>query len=341
MEPSKPSWGIVSTVCEPAALLVAFAAHHLELGAARVHLYLDQPNPGLRALIGHDPRVVLVDAGPEHYRRALGRRRPQGINRRQIVNANHAAATSDVDWLFHLDADEFLTGADPAAELAAVPAGTLGFRVQNGERVFVAGGPEASVFDGAMVMPVPRPGQLRKLRGGDMARYTMHGLMGHVLGKSALRLGHGAEIGIHAARLPPGSAHRASRLRLCHFDGMTRLHWVSKMLRHIDNRMIYDGARGRSDYRTRQLVALRMLGGDMAAALAFHDRLRVIGPRLAWKLRRRGILCETGVAPEAAIARQYPTLAAAMTEALGVARFDADLLAHQPQLAPPGQRAVA
>ena len=49
-----PSWAVVATVSEPAALLTAFAAHHLDLGAAAVHLYLDTPNPELRGMIGPD-----------------------------------------------------------------------------------------------------------------------------------------------------------------------------------------------------------------------------------------------------------------------------------------------
>ena len=339
MYPSQPSWGVVATVCEPAALLVAFAAHHLNLGAARVHFYLDAPNPELRGLVGHDPRVHLVDCSETFYRETLNRRRPPGINRRQIVNAGHAETVTDVEWLFHLDADEYLMmasagqmgaygGANPAAELARLPVGAMAFQVPNGERVFTAGAPLRDVFGGNMALPIPDSGVLARLRGPDMNRYSRHGLLGHTLGKSAIRVGYGQAAGIHAPKVPGHQKVAARDVILCHFDALTRLHWAAKMMRHIDNNLLHDAGRGRSDYRTEQLRAVRDAGGDLAAVEALHDRMRVIPPRVARKMRARGWMMDTGVAPGEAIARQYP----GMQVDLSIAGFDARLLAQFPQL---------
>ena len=46
------SWAVVATVDEPAPLVAAFVAHHLNEGAREVHLFLDKPDPETVALIG-------------------------------------------------------------------------------------------------------------------------------------------------------------------------------------------------------------------------------------------------------------------------------------------------
>ena len=330
---SPPSWGVVATVREPAALLVAFAAYHLDMGAKRIHLYLDAPNPELRVLIGDDPRISLIDATQEFYVDDLNRRRPPGINRRQIVNAAHAEMVTDVDWLFHLDADEYLTRSDPAAELAQLPGEIMALLVPNGERVYAAGAPITDVFDGDLILPVPNPAALARLRGPEMNRFSRQGLMGYTRGKSAVRVGKGFAPGIHEPSMALELKAAATDLLVCHFDGLTRLHWALKMMRHIENNLLHDAGRGRSDYRTEQLRAVRDAGGDLNAIEAFHDRLRLIGSQGARKMRARGWMLDTDVDPGAAIRRQFPGLAVD----LSIAAFDAQLHAEFPKVSPPAE----
>ena len=323
-ENASPRWGVVATVAEPAALLVAFAAHHLDRGAARVHLYLDRPNPALRAMVGGDDRLVLTDVTEDFCRATLGQHRPKRINRRQIVLANHALSVTDTDWLLHLDADEFLISDNPAPALAAVPDDILGLRIANGERVFVEGAPRETIFDGPAALPVPKPRALKRLRGAFTTQFTSTGLLAHALGKSALRAHRGPIAGIHWPRADKARVQTSETMRLCHFDGLTRLHWALKMQRHLANNILDVRAYGSCALRHDQLRHARDLGAGLDALLVFHDQLRLLPGHVADRLRHRGWLIDTGLDIAGAIARQFPGL----TVDLSPAAFDAQLRAE-------------
>ena len=107
---STPTWGLVATIKADSTDILNFAAHHLELGAHRVHIYLDEDAPEARkALIGHPKcRVILCDA--DYWtRRAKRKGRPEKHQPRQTMNATYCYNRNpQVDWLAHLDVDEFL-----------------------------------------------------------------------------------------------------------------------------------------------------------------------------------------------------------------------------------------
>ncbi|MEZ5723365.1 MAG: glycosyltransferase family 2 protein [Paracoccaceae bacterium] len=309
-EPNIPaaSWGVVATAAEPAPLLVAFAAHHLDRGARRVHLYLDRPNPAFRAMVGADDRIVITDATRGFFRGELGRGRPKTITRRQIALANHALAVTDADWLIHLDADEFLGQGDPAAELAALPAHVLGLHIPNGERVFVDGAPTTSILDGPIALPIRNRRALERLRGAEVARFSATGLLAHALGKSALRARQGPIAGIHWPRTEKAQRAAAQSLRISHFDGVTRLHWALKIRRHIANGVLDVPVYGTGALRHTLLAHVRDHTGSLDEVLALHDRLRLLPRPIARRLRRRGWLSGSGVDAGGAIARQFPGL---------------------------------
>ncbi|MEO0891980.1 MAG: glycosyltransferase family 2 protein [Pseudomonadota bacterium] len=127
---SEPTWGVVSTVKAPTEDILNFAAHHLDLGAHRVFIYLDAPNDtALAALKGHPKcRVTLTDDG--YWRRRKGR--PDKHQPRQTANATHCYNRSpQIDWLAHIDVDEFLWPFKALpAQLASLPAGTRSARVR-------------------------------------------------------------------------------------------------------------------------------------------------------------------------------------------------------------------
>lgn len=130
---STPTWGLVATIKASSTDILNFAAHHLDLGAHRVHIYLDEDAPQAReALIGHPKcRVILCDAG-YWKRRARRKGRPATHQPRQTMNATHCYNRNpQVDWLAHLDVDEFLWPATPLPDqLAALPESALTARVR-------------------------------------------------------------------------------------------------------------------------------------------------------------------------------------------------------------------
>ncbi len=127
---SNPTWGVVSTIKAPTVDILNFAAHHLELGAQRVFIYLDAPNDdAFKALKAHPKcRVTLTDEG--YWRRRKGR--PDKHQPRQTANATHCYSRKpQVDWLAHIDVDEFLWPDTPLpVQLAAVPKEARSARVR-------------------------------------------------------------------------------------------------------------------------------------------------------------------------------------------------------------------
>ncbi|WP_138179481.1 glycosyltransferase family 2 protein, partial [Roseovarius indicus] len=127
---SLPTWGVVSTIKAPAADILNFAAHHLDLGAHRVHVYLDEDNPQARDHLSAHPKCRVTVTDDAYWsRRAKGR--PGTHQPRQTANATHCYNRNpQVDWLAHIDVDEFLWPAAPIADqLAALPSETRSARV--------------------------------------------------------------------------------------------------------------------------------------------------------------------------------------------------------------------
>ena len=127
---SQPTWGLVATIKAETADILNFAAHHLDLGAHRLHIYLDADNPEAFAALKAHPkcRVTLCDDG---YWKRRGKR-PEAHQPRQSMNATHCLnKRPQVDWLAHIDVDEFLWPSAPLPDqLAALPPGTRSARIR-------------------------------------------------------------------------------------------------------------------------------------------------------------------------------------------------------------------
>ena len=50
-------WGVVATIKAPAQDVLRFAAYHLDLGAHRLFIYLDEPNPEAYAPLKNHSKV--------------------------------------------------------------------------------------------------------------------------------------------------------------------------------------------------------------------------------------------------------------------------------------------
>lgn len=128
---NQPSWGVIATAKAPAREILNFAAHHLELGADQVTIYLDTPNDSASLAMQDHPacRCILTD---DAYWQAKSYR-PVKHQVRQQLNATHCLSNSNcVDWLAHIDIDEFLwpIGAPVATQLGDLHDETLSARVR-------------------------------------------------------------------------------------------------------------------------------------------------------------------------------------------------------------------
>ena len=111
-----PTWGLVATIKAPAEDILRFAAYHLEAGAHRLRLYLDAPFPEAQAVLAKHPKIQVTLCDADHWKRLNGGRPPMH-QPRQTINATHAySAETEVDWLIHMDVDEFLVSDAPVAQ---------------------------------------------------------------------------------------------------------------------------------------------------------------------------------------------------------------------------------
>ncbi|MBU2982094.1 glycosyltransferase family 2 protein [Lentibacter algarum] len=125
-----PKWGIVTTLKAPLEDIANFAAHHIELGAHRLFIYLDADHPEAFSLLKSHPKIRTFKADEANWRSA---KRPEKHQTRQTANAQHAyrRKASDVAWLAHIDVDEFLWPEAPIEEqLAALPDACAAARVR-------------------------------------------------------------------------------------------------------------------------------------------------------------------------------------------------------------------
>ncbi len=110
-----PGWGLVATVKAPEEQVLAFVAHHLSLGARRLWLYFDDPDDPAFARVARLPRVNATRC-TEAYWATRGGRDDRHQNR-QVRNARDAQHKCRLDWLGHVDVDEFLHAPRPVAEI--------------------------------------------------------------------------------------------------------------------------------------------------------------------------------------------------------------------------------
>ncbi|SDY07111.1 glycosyltransferase family 2 protein [Citreimonas salinaria] len=296
-------WGLVATIRAAPDAMLDFAAWHLAQGAARLMIYLDDPDghPAPPPLIAHP--AITVTACDDAWWQARGFR-PKKHQVRQCANANHAlAAASDLDWLGHVDVDEFLLpvpDAPPlAAQLAALPRDALCARVRPVEALAPAPGADPQVAAFKALHP-DRPARDRAAR-ACFPRWGQHlagGFLSHVAGKVFVRPHAGAwDLRIHNAFLGesqnPGEVKLAST-ELGHFHASSWPHFRDALTFRLD-RGSYR-ADLRPPMRRNGAPRLHDLLGDLrdaegeAGLRAFFDEVCTATPALCDRLEDHGLL---------------------------------------------------
>ena len=269
-----PTWAVVATAREPFPLLAAFAAHHLRIGAAEVFLYLDRPSPRTVRRLSAVAGVRVTVADEAYFTATHGCPRPEANMRRQRLNALDAYRRTGADWLLHADADEFLRPGALVQELAALPPEVMALRVPNGERAFLD--TPRTIFDGVLRRMPDSPKRHAHLFGAVACDFTRSGFSGHAAGKSLTRTGQGLRIGIHA----PLQRHEAaiatsSSAVICHFDGLTPLHWARKLRAYVGTG-IYDTAATADVHRHRQMTFVAEARDRPERIVALHREIKHI-----------------------------------------------------------------
>lgn len=271
------SWAVVATVDEPAPLVAAFVAHHLNEGAQEVHLFLDKPDPETAGLLRGMKGCRLTRCNKDHWAAHNNGTRPYLHTRRQIINANIAYQACTADWLVHCDADEFIRdGRAMAAELATTPADRDHLRLRVSERVMPAGVEQVGLFDGLFRQPITEEPRRLDTIYHPVEAFLDRGLTGHPNGKGVVRTGRGFKINIHQ---PQGEipSWPITSTRLLHFDGLTRFHYLLKLLRRAHEKDLPGPPRHKPG-RMAQLTAMKENAADPGFFNALVDGLKTLRP---------------------------------------------------------------
>jgi len=121
-DPAAPRWGTVSLVKAPLTRIARFAAHHLDMGATRLHIHLDEPAPDTMAFLARHPGIEVTTCDSTWW---AGQKKPRmkAHQLRQAWVATQTYHRSDLDFLAHIDVDEFILSPDTLTQaLAALPA---------------------------------------------------------------------------------------------------------------------------------------------------------------------------------------------------------------------------
>jgi hypothetical protein len=284
-EAQTDSWAVCTTTDASTPDILRFVAHHLELGAERVHVYLDDPqSPAFDHLDPH-PNVTVVMCGEDHWRR-LGHGRPSRLLVRHSVNNDHAYYATDAHWLCHLEVDEFLWSQTPVSDrLRALSGDVHCARIRPLEAL--AG--DGSSFK-APVPPGPGRAELTARAYPGHGWMTHGGLVSDTTGKLFARTGlKNINFRIHrfyGADERPLASVELDGVDMCSMASAQRDIWVKKIsdrLRKAPRRRKMSAAAARKSVheQLRQLEAERGRAGlegfydeIFGAELAARDRLR-------------------------------------------------------------------
>ncbi|TMV14793.1 glycosyltransferase family 2 protein [Arenibacterium halophilum] len=309
------TWGIVATIRADHTTILNFAAHHLELGAHRLYLYLDEPNPTAEAALKAHPKVRLRVCDAGYWKRQNGSR-PAKHQVRQTLNATHAyARPAEVDWLAHIDVDEFLWPETGVAEaLTALPAQAFTARVRPAEALapdtpdFYA---PATAFKAMHIDRTARDRSTARLY-PDYAAHIDDGFLSHVAGKIFLRTGMGdIEFRIHNARkgeLQNPGAVDLTTVSLLHCHANDWEDFRSRFdYRHSHGAYRAElGRKGPSGLTLHEVFAALLDSEGEDGLRRFHDSLCTATPSHCAALQAEGLLRIHDLQLEQKRARQFP-----------------------------------
>jgi hypothetical protein len=298
--------------------VLGFVAYHLERGAHRIYIYLDAPDDATFAALKSHSKVRVTQTDTAYWDKKGGR--PAKHQPRQTMNAADAYGKRiEVDWLVHIDHDEFLVWDTPLTEqYGALDAQCLCGRIRP---------IEALAWSGAKSDPRPFKGfalSMPQRRATTEALYPTYGahlnggFLSHVAGKMIYRTGiEGLSVKIHNAVLNgdqnPGQ-QELLQTRLCHLHGETWTAWrasfeyrKTKGAYRSELKAPFDQEKGGLNMHA-LLSQIENEGGETGLK-AFYDEVCTARPALLAGLKEHGLLHWHTLNRDSAIMRQFPAYA--------------------------------
>jgi hypothetical protein len=267
---------------------MAFVAHHLSVGCARMWLFFDDPDDPAAQAVADLPRVTVTRCDDAHWRRIKGKR-PDKHQNRQGRNMQSVYATAALPWIAHIDVDEFLL---PRRDIGAILGGL------HADRAMLPMCPWEALHDPALPDDIFTAGSFRKAMPGDSdaalracvfgpyAPLLPKGVLSHSAGKCFFRTGiPGLEPRLHGAflegrRLPGGPF--TPEIALLHFHAEDPARWLDRLQFRLT----------RGAYQFNPALADWLLVADDAAIRAFYAHVQTVSPATLDTLRQAGALIE-------------------------------------------------
>lgn len=307
------TWGLVSTIKAPADEILNFAAHHLDLGAHHLHIFLDEDCPPARKALRSHPRCTVTVTDDAYWAKRR-RPRPGAHQLRQTFNATRAYRRQPgVDWLGHIDVDEFLSPATPLArQLGALPANARTARMRPIEALAPAGeGTDATWFKACHPRQSPRNAQTAEIY-PTFGALLNGGFLSHVAGKIFVRTGQkGVSLRIHNAFDTDGpieNLHDLPQTHLCHLHAPGWKEWQRAYRYRLEHGSYREGLKGAGSVPMTMNAlfhAIEAEGGEDALRL-FFDEVCTATPALRARLEAHGLLHRVALDLDAKRARHFP-----------------------------------
>ncbi|MFG6559921.1 glycosyltransferase family 2 protein [Sulfitobacter sp. 1A15299] len=304
-------WGLVATILAPAEEIRRFAAYHLEAGAHRLYLYLDAENPEAFESLKAHPKIRVTTCDEAYWQKLCGKR-PQKHQVRQSQNATRAYnRADDVDWLIHMDVDEFLVSERPVEEvLATLPPAQKIARIRPMEalagdatafKAFVPNGPERARIVSALYPTY-----------GD---YVKGGFLSHLAGKVFVRTGMAeVRLQIHNAfqkeTLIDGPEQQPG-IDLAHLHAKSWPEWLAAYRYRLEKGsyradLAPNRPRDRGGLSMHELFSMIESEGGEPGLRAFFDEVCADTPELRAALKSHGLLRLAELGLDAKVSRHLP-----------------------------------
>ncbi|CUH85593.1 glycosyltransferase family 2 protein [Thalassovita mediterranea] len=320
----RKTWGLVSTIKAPVEEVLNFCAHHLDLGAHRLFIYLDDDSVDHRAafdLLSAHPKVRPLITDDAYWQKRGFKRRAKHQSR-QFENAKHVyrRATGQVDWLTHIDVDEFLwpTVAQDKHTVADVLTGLSDdcqcARIRPWEALApLDGGPQHD-FKGMSIPAAQRRAETEEIY-PDYGTHLNGGFLSHVAGKMFYRTGvEGMKVQIHNVWIGEDMNPQQQELpdlRLLHCHAGSWDHFYTAFHFRLDkgsyrselrpNKPVEEGGVSLHDL----LSGIYADGGE-AALRRFYDTVCAADPDLIARLSAKGLHMTADLDLDAKRRRHFP-----------------------------------
>ncbi|WP_102222834.1 glycosyltransferase family 2 protein [Acidimangrovimonas sediminis] len=284
-------WGIVTTLKAPEEQALAFVAHHLALGPDRIWLHFDDPaDPAAEKVeaLGVDRiRVIRCDDIYWSNRKGTENQRPDAHQRRQVTNLRriYRREGAEVDWIAHIDVDEFLVLDRPLQEIFDA-CETEYLRVEPYEALHDPGLGD-DIFSSRYFHRATRSGEEGRALEPVFGRYAgilQKGMLSHVAGKCFFRTGLEAfKPAIHSAKLMDDRLTVkgfSEGVALLHFHAQDPERWVAG----LDYRL------AKGAYRNEPALRDFLTGATDEEITDFYMTIMLARPELVAAMEAQGML---------------------------------------------------